>query len=82
MHICLFVAPYLTPLVPYYVPLLSTNLRLNPCLLLYESALFEFIDPASGVAMCHLVVDTVVLSQEFGNPVDIKIATLDCSPKV
>ena len=82
MRIFLFVAPYLTLRVLYYVPLLSTNLRLNPCLLLYESALFEFIYPASGVAMCHLVVDTVVLSQEFGNPVDVKIATLDCSPKV
>ena len=82
MHICLFVAPYLTLRALYYVPLLSTNLRLNPCLLLYESALFEFIDPASSVAMCHLVVDTVVLSQELGNLVDAKLATLNCSPKV
>lgn len=82
MHICLFVAPYLTLLVLYYVPLLSTNLRLNPCLQLDKSALFEFIYPASGVALCHLVVDTIVLSQELGNPVDAKIATLDCSPEV
>lgn len=82
MHIFLFVAPYLTPLVPYYVPLLSTNLRLNSGLQLYKSALFEFIYPASGVSLCHLVVDTIVLSQELGNPVDAKLATLDCSPKV